>query len=117
MNFDVKSRGLSEAGSLWKPLSVVEDLSFSAKSATEAWLGSKWKTNLPAAFFERCSIIFPFGHRAARLIVAHAETLKRLFPPQIRDDNKRQHPCLVDFSKLPETERNYNLQMSSETLK
>ncbi|XP_019738677.1 ryanodine receptor 3 [Hippocampus comes] len=36
---------------------------------------------------------------------------------KIRDDNKRQHPCLVDFAKLPETERNYNLQMSSETLK
>lgn len=40
-----------------------------------------------------------------------------VFVPQIRDDNKRQHPCLVDFSKLPETERNYNLQMSTETLK
>ncbi|KAJ8269879.1 hypothetical protein GJAV_G00107820 [Gymnothorax javanicus] len=36
---------------------------------------------------------------------------------KIRDDNKRQHPCLVDFSKLPETERNYNSQMSTETLK
>uniref|UniRef100_A0A3Q3WQW7 Uncharacterized protein n=2 Tax=Mola mola TaxID=94237 RepID=A0A3Q3WQW7_MOLML len=36
---------------------------------------------------------------------------------KIRDDNKRQHPCLVDFAKLPETERNYNLQMSSETIK
>uniref|UniRef100_A0A8C4NNS5 Ryanodine receptor 3 n=1 Tax=Dicentrarchus labrax TaxID=13489 RepID=A0A8C4NNS5_DICLA len=36
---------------------------------------------------------------------------------KIRDDNKRQHPCLVDFAKLPETERNYNVQMSSETLK
>uniref|UniRef100_A0A8C3MPL3 Uncharacterized protein n=1 Tax=Geospiza parvula TaxID=87175 RepID=A0A8C3MPL3_GEOPR len=35
----------------------------------------------------------------------------------IRDDNKRQHPCLVEFSKLPEQERNYNLQMSLETLK
>uniref|UniRef100_A0A3Q3W1X0 Uncharacterized protein n=2 Tax=Percomorphaceae TaxID=1489872 RepID=A0A3Q3W1X0_MOLML len=34
-----------------------------------------------------------------------------------KDDNKRQHPCLVDFSKLPETEKNYNLQMSAETLK
>uniref|UniRef100_A0A8D0HWE0 Ryanodine receptor 3 n=1 Tax=Sphenodon punctatus TaxID=8508 RepID=A0A8D0HWE0_SPHPU len=34
-----------------------------------------------------------------------------------RDDNKRQHPCLVEFSKLPETEKNYNLQMSTETLK
>lgn len=40
-----------------------------------------------------------------------------LFSSQIRDDNKRQHPCLVDFSKLPETEKNYNLQMSTETLK
>ncbi|TRY83564.1 hypothetical protein DNTS_016272, partial [Danionella cerebrum] len=36
---------------------------------------------------------------------------------KMRDDNKRQHPCLVDFYKLPETERNYNLQMSTETLK
>ncbi|MBN3304979.1 RYR3 protein, partial [Amia calva] len=36
---------------------------------------------------------------------------------KVRDDNKRQHPCLVDFSKLPETEKNYNLQMSTETLK
>ncbi|XP_074541840.1 ryanodine receptor 3 isoform X7 [Halichoeres trimaculatus] len=36
---------------------------------------------------------------------------------KVRDDNKRQHPCLVDFAKLPETERNYNVQMSSETLK
>ncbi|KAG5262307.1 hypothetical protein AALO_G00273740 [Alosa alosa] len=35
----------------------------------------------------------------------------------IRDDNKRQHPCLVEFSKLPEQERSYNLQMSVETLK
>ncbi|KAM6961301.1 ryanodine receptor 3 [Aplochiton taeniatus] len=36
---------------------------------------------------------------------------------KIRDDNKRHHPCLVDFSKLPDTEKNYNLQMSTETLK
>ncbi|XP_035275276.1 ryanodine receptor 3 isoform X12 [Anguilla anguilla] len=36
---------------------------------------------------------------------------------KMRDDNKRHHPCLVDFSKLPETEKNYNLQMSTETLK
>ncbi|XP_072481376.1 ryanodine receptor 3 isoform X5 [Notamacropus eugenii] len=36
---------------------------------------------------------------------------------KIRDDNKRLHPCLVEFSKLPETEKNYNLQMSTETLK
>lgn len=36
---------------------------------------------------------------------------------QVRDDNKRLHPCLVDFHSLPEPERNYNLQMSGETLK
>nr|XP_042717007.1 LOW QUALITY PROTEIN: ryanodine receptor 1 [Chrysemys picta bellii] len=35
----------------------------------------------------------------------------------IRDDNKRLHPCLLDFYSLPEPERNYNLQMSGETLK
>ncbi|CAG5911922.1 unnamed protein product [Menidia menidia] len=35
----------------------------------------------------------------------------------VRDDSKRQHPCLVEFSKLPEQERSYNLQMSLETLK
>ncbi|TMS22614.1 Ryanodine receptor 2 [Larimichthys crocea] len=34
----------------------------------------------------------------------------------VRDDNKRQHPCLVEFCKLPEQERSYNLQMSLETL-
>lgn len=38
-------------------------------------------------------------------------------PPQFRDDNKKLHPCLVDFQSLPEPERNYNLQMSGETLK
>lgn len=36
---------------------------------------------------------------------------------QVRDDNKRLHPCLVNFHSLPEPERNYNLQMSGETLK
>ncbi|XP_072885345.1 ryanodine receptor 1-like isoform X1 [Hemitrygon akajei] len=35
----------------------------------------------------------------------------------IRDDNKKLHPCLVEFHRLPEPERNYNLQMSGETLK
>ncbi|XP_063061461.1 ryanodine receptor 1b isoform X2 [Engraulis encrasicolus] len=34
-----------------------------------------------------------------------------------RDDNKKLHPCLVDFQTLPEPERNYNLQMSAEILK
>ncbi|KPP74149.1 hypothetical protein Z043_106725, partial [Scleropages formosus] len=35
----------------------------------------------------------------------------------IRDDNKKLHPCLVDFHSLPDPEKNYNLQMSGETLK
>ncbi|XP_038623542.1 ryanodine receptor 1 isoform X2 [Tachyglossus aculeatus] len=35
----------------------------------------------------------------------------------VRDDNKRLHPCLLSFHSLPEPERNYNLQMSGETLK
>ncbi|OCT66306.1 hypothetical protein XELAEV_18042564mg [Xenopus laevis] len=35
----------------------------------------------------------------------------------VRDDNKRLHPCLLDFHSLPEAERNYNLLMSGETLK
>ncbi|XP_019717005.1 ryanodine receptor 1b isoform X5 [Hippocampus comes] len=35
----------------------------------------------------------------------------------LRDDNKKLHPCLLDFQSLPEPERNYNLQMSGETLK
>uniref|UniRef100_UPI00358EA68B ryanodine receptor 2-like n=1 Tax=Myxine glutinosa TaxID=7769 RepID=UPI00358EA68B len=34
-----------------------------------------------------------------------------------RDDHHLIHPCLLDFHKLPEQERNYNLQMSTETLK
>ncbi|KAL4647687.1 ryanodine receptor 1-like isoform X1 [Arapaima gigas] len=36
---------------------------------------------------------------------------------EFRDDNKKLHPCLVDFQSLPEPERNYNLQMSGETIK
>ncbi|XP_030074236.1 ryanodine receptor 1 isoform X4 [Microcaecilia unicolor] len=35
----------------------------------------------------------------------------------VRDDNKRLHPCLLDFHSLPDPERNYNLLMSGETLK
>lgn len=40
-----------------------------------------------------------------------------VFLLQFRDDNKKLHPCLVDFQNLPEPERNYNLQMSGETIK
>jgi len=36
---------------------------------------------------------------------------------QVRDDNKKLHPCLVDFQGLPDPEKNYNLAMSGETLK
>lgn len=36
---------------------------------------------------------------------------------KFRDDNKKLHPCLVDFQSLPEPEKNYNLAMSGETLK
>ncbi|CAB1343728.1 unnamed protein product [Coregonus sp. 'balchen'] len=35
----------------------------------------------------------------------------------VRDDNKKQDPCLVEFSRLPEQERNHNLQMSQDTLR
>ncbi|KAG7271671.1 hypothetical protein CRUP_022288, partial [Coryphaenoides rupestris] len=35
----------------------------------------------------------------------------------VRDDNKKLHPCLVDFQGLPDPEKNYNLAMSGETLK
>lgn len=40
-----------------------------------------------------------------------------IFLCQFRDDNKKLHPCLVDFQSLPEPEKNYNLAMSGETLK
>ncbi|XP_069548702.1 ryanodine receptor 2 [Brachyistius frenatus] len=35
----------------------------------------------------------------------------------VRDEGKRQDPCLVEFSKLPEHERNQNLQMAQDTLR
>ncbi|KAI3364879.1 hypothetical protein L3Q82_001062 [Scortum barcoo] len=52
---------------------------------------------------------------AVHFILQHLDSLGS--GGQVRDDNKRQHPCLVEFSKLPEQERSYNLQMSLETLK
>ena len=36
---------------------------------------------------------------------------------QMRDDHKKQNPCLVEFSRLPEQERTFNLTMSLETLR
>ncbi|XP_014010249.2 ryanodine receptor 2 [Salmo salar] len=35
----------------------------------------------------------------------------------VRDDSKKQDPCLVEFSRLPEQERNHSLQMSQDTLR
>ncbi|XP_041645474.1 ryanodine receptor 2 [Cheilinus undulatus] len=35
----------------------------------------------------------------------------------VRDEVKRHDPCLVEFSKLPEQERNQNLQMAQDTLR
>uniref|UniRef100_A0A3B4F2B9 Ryanodine receptor 2b (cardiac) n=1 Tax=Pundamilia nyererei TaxID=303518 RepID=A0A3B4F2B9_9CICH len=35
----------------------------------------------------------------------------------VRDEGKRHDPCLVEFSKLPEHERNQNLQMAQDTLR
>ncbi|XP_061600533.1 ryanodine receptor 2 isoform X1 [Cololabis saira] len=35
----------------------------------------------------------------------------------IRDEGKRHDPCLVDFQKLPDQERNHNLQVAQDTLR
>ncbi|XP_071336383.1 ryanodine receptor 2 isoform X3 [Trachinotus anak] len=35
----------------------------------------------------------------------------------VRDESKRLDPCLVEFSKLPEQERNQNLQVAQDTLR
>ncbi|XP_015230090.1 PREDICTED: ryanodine receptor 2-like [Cyprinodon variegatus] len=35
----------------------------------------------------------------------------------VKDESKQHDPCLVEFSKLPEQERNQNLQMAEDTLK
>uniref|UniRef100_A0A672JJC7 Ryanodine receptor 2b (cardiac) n=1 Tax=Salarias fasciatus TaxID=181472 RepID=A0A672JJC7_SALFA len=36
---------------------------------------------------------------------------------QVRDEGKKHEPCLVEFSKLPEPERNQNLQMAQDTIR
>lgn len=52
------------------------------------------------------------------IVLVHFQFMVAIhLPSQFRDDNKKLHPCLVDFQSLPEPERNYNLQMSGETLK
>lgn len=34
-----------------------------------------------------------------------------------RDDNRKEHPCLVPYDELPESEREYDRNTSIETLK
>ena len=34
-----------------------------------------------------------------------------------RDDTHKQHPCLVPYDKLPESEKNYDRSAALETLK
>lgn len=35
----------------------------------------------------------------------------------VRDDSKKQHPCLVPYDELPEIEKEYDRNTSQETLK
>lgn len=35
----------------------------------------------------------------------------------LRDDVLKQHPCLVDYSELPESEKEYDRNTAMETLK
>lgn len=34
-----------------------------------------------------------------------------------RDDRRREHPCLVDYDDLPESEKEYDRQMTLATLR
>ena len=36
---------------------------------------------------------------------------------EVRDDAKKQHPCLIPYEKLTETEREYDRNTSQETLR
>ena len=35
----------------------------------------------------------------------------------VRDDEKKQHPCIVPYEELPETEKEYDRATSLETIK
>lgn len=35
----------------------------------------------------------------------------------VRDDGKKQHPCLISYEELPESEKEYDRATSQETLK
>ena len=45
------------------------------------------------------------------------DVLPAVFVLQVRDEGKRLDPILVEFPKLPEKERNQNLQMAQITIK
>lgn len=34
-----------------------------------------------------------------------------------RDDNKKEHPCMVAYEHLPESEKEYDRQMAEQTIK
>lgn len=36
---------------------------------------------------------------------------------EVRDDDKKHHPCLVPYEELPESEKEYDRATSQETLK
>ena len=40
-----------------------------------------------------------------------------LYLPQVKEENKKHHPDLVEFSKLPDPEKNLNLQAAQDTLR
>ena len=74
---------------------------------------------LPEFFFYKISLSLKINIQGITLLLAMSVINIRLIAHslQFRDDNKKLHPCLLDFHSLPEPERNYNLQMSAETLK
>ena len=45
------------------------------------------------------------------------EVVSAVFDLQVRDEAKRLDPGLVEFQKLPEKEKNQNLQMAQITIK
>ena len=36
---------------------------------------------------------------------------------KVRDDAKKQHPCLIEYEELPESEKEYDRRTAMETLK
>lgn len=38
-------------------------------------------------------------------------------PLQSRSESQRKHPCLTSFDRLPQTEKQYNVNLSIDTMK